>query len=60
MHKSMNYQLDVPYSFEYDFFLVIKCILDLKFATFLTSLYRSLRSKEIDIALKLATTIQPS
>lgn len=32
MHKSMNYQLDVPYSFEYDFFLVIKCILDLKFA----------------------------
>lgn len=20
MHKSMNYQLDVPYSFEYDFF----------------------------------------
>lgn len=37
MHKSMNYQLDVPYSFEYDFFLVIKCILDLKFATFLIS-----------------------
>lgn len=60
MHKSMNYQLDVPYSFEYDFFLVIKCILDLKFATFLISLYRSLRSKVIDIALKLATTIQPS
>lgn len=60
MHKSMNYQLDVPYSFEYDFFLVIKCILDLKFATFLISLYRYLRSKEIDIALKLATTIQPS
>lgn len=60
MHKSMNYQLDVPYSFEYDFFLVIKCILDSKFATFLISLYRSLRSKEIDIALKLATTIQPS
>lgn len=59
MHKSMNYQLDVPYSFEYGFFLVIKCILDLKFATFLISLYRALRLKGIDIALKLATTIKP-
>lgn len=24
MHKSMNYQLDVPYSFEYDFFFGYK------------------------------------